>query len=56
MYFFETSNGGDDRSIPSDGDAVNHRIEETSAAMSKNALSPIFIANITFITLQPKRT
>ena len=28
----------------------------TSAAMSKNALSPIFIANITFITLQPKRT
>ena len=28
MYFFETSNGGDDRSIPSAGDAVNHRIDE----------------------------
>ena len=26
--FFETSNGGDDRSIPSAGDAVNHRIDE----------------------------
>ena len=28
MYFFETSNGGDDRSILSAGDTVNHRIDE----------------------------